>query len=181
VGLAVRDASLRTARTLRTAVALVIALGCAACTRSEARRRDPPARGTLESSPFVCAGTVCSQRHVRLPDDGEWRCAERDGVVWCAGGEPAAGVVLAASARGYRCGDRRGAVRERVCVDAAPDYPDGGAGVFRCRFEQERGVTRVCTRATSPARPLPVGAAPNCWVDADCGGRCERGTCVEAG
>ena len=118
---------------------------------------------------------------MRLPDDGEWRCAEQGGVVWCAGGEPAAGVVSVSSPRGYRCAERRGAVRERVCVDGAPDYPDGGAAAFRCRFEQERGVSRVCTRASQVVRPLPSGAAPNCWVDADCAGRCERGSCVEAG
>src|SRR3954470_16663410 len=29
----------------------------------------------------------------RLPDTGEWRCADRGHVVWCTGGEPAAGVV----------------------------------------------------------------------------------------
>jgi hypothetical protein len=136
----------------------------------------------LESSPFVCTGDICTQRHVRLPDDGEWRCAERDGVVWCAGGEPAAGVVSASAARGYRCGERRGSkVRERVCVDAAPDYPEGGAARFRCRFEQEQGVVRSCTRAPATPRPLPENARPNCWLDADCPGRCERGSCVEAG
>jgi hypothetical protein len=159
--------------------AALLALGCA---RGEAPSEKPPPRRTIEASPFVCNGDVCLQRHVRLPDDGEWRCAERDGVVWCAGGEPAAGVVAAKASRGYRCGERRGSKeRERVCVDAAPDYPDGGAAQFRCRFEQEHGVVRSCTRAGGAQRPLPAGAEPNCWLDADCAGRCERGTCVEAG
>ena len=155
-----------------------VALGCA---RHEASR-EPPARKSIEASPFVCIGPVCTQRHVRLPDDGEWRCAEQEGVVWCAGGEPAAGVAPASARRGYRCGERLGAVRrERVCVDEAPDYPDGGATAFRCRFEQEHGVVRSCRRAEGSLRPLPGGSTPNCWVDADCAGRCERGTCVEAG
>ena len=152
-----------------------------ACAREETPWRAPPARKAIEASPFVCMGPTCTQRHVRLPDDGEWRCAEQDGVVWCAGGEPAAGVVTAKSERGYRCGERRGKTPERVCVDAAPDYPDGGAAAFRCRFEQEYGVTRSCTRAQGTPRPVPSGAQPNCWIDADCGGRCERGTCAEAG
>jgi hypothetical protein len=160
-------------------VALVALVACA---RGEAPSAEPPPRRTPEASPFVCKGDTCSQRHVKLPDDGEWRCAERDGVVWCAGGEPAAGVVSASASRGYRCGERRGSNgRERVCVDAAPDYPDGGAARFRCRFEQEHGVVRSCTRAQATPRPLPAGAEPNCWLDADCAGRCERGTCVEAG
>ena len=81
------------------------------------------------------------QRHVRLPDDGEWRCAERDGVAWCAGGEPAAGVVRAPAERGFVCGERRmtgDAGVERVCVDESPDVPGGERGGYRCRFLQER-------------------------------------------
>jgi hypothetical protein len=151
------------------------------CARHDASRREPPARRVVEASPFVCAGETCVQRHVRLPDDGEWRCAEQSGVVWCAGGEPAAGVVAVSSPRGYRCGERRNTVGERVCVDAAPDYPEGGSAAFRCKFEQERGVVRTCTRGVGTPRPLPANAAPNCWIDADCSGRCERGSCVEAG
>jgi hypothetical protein len=163
-------------------VALAAALCAAfACARREPSKREPPPRLPVEASPFVCAGATCVQRHVRLPDDGEWRCAERDGVVWCAGGEPAAGVVTLTSSRGYRCGERRGAVRERVCVDAAPDYPDGGPGAFRCKFEQERGVVRTCTRGPGTSRREPVATEPNCWIDADCAGRCERGSCAEAG
>jgi hypothetical protein len=166
--------------------AFVIAglLGAASgCKRREAPPSSPPPREkAVQASPFVCAGPVCTQRHVRLPDDGEWRCAERDGIVWCAGGEPAAGVAMDDKPRGYRCGERRGKTpRERVCVDVAPDYPDGGARAFRCRFEQEHGVVRSCTRAEGTPRPPPSGAAPNCWIDADCEGGCDRGTCAGAG
>ena len=167
---------------MRDALACGVALVALGCARGEASPGEPPPRRAIEASPFVCTGDVCNQRHVRLPDDGEWRCAERDGVVWCAGGEPPAGVVSTSTARGYRCGDRRRSNgRERVCVDAAPDYPEGGATRFRCRFEHEWGVVRSCTRAKATPRPLPAGAQPNCWLDADCAGRCERGTCVEAG
>jgi hypothetical protein len=160
---------------------LALALVVVSCGSGEGPTREPPPRRTIEASPFVCESDRCTQRHVRLPDDGEWRCAERDGVVWCAGGEPAAGVVAASAARGYRCGERRGrGPRERVCVDSAPDYPEGGPAAFRCRFEQERGVVRTCTRAAGTFRPPPRGT-PDCWVDADCEGRCERGTCAESG
>ena len=152
------------------------AIGCA----GDVAPHEPPPRRVALASPFVCSGETCTQRHVRLPDDGEWRCAERDGVVWCAGGEPAAGVVSSSSVRGYRCGERRGTLRERVCVDATPDYPDGGARAFRCRFEQERGIVRTCTRAPGTLRPPRPGSAANCWVDADCPGRCDRGTCAES-
>jgi hypothetical protein len=192
VGLAVRSA-LALALAGARALVLLGALAALGCAEKPSPSRKLPVRRAVEASPFVCAGDVCTQRHVRLPDDGEWRCAERAGVVWCAGGEQAAGVVPASAARGYRCGERRGASpRERVCVDASPDYPDGGVALFRCRFEQEHGVVRSCTRAPSSAgaspndmsgAPGPVtrGAAPNCWVDADCPVRCDRGTCVEAG
>ncbi|HEX6277766.1 MAG TPA: hypothetical protein VFZ53_32210 [Polyangiaceae bacterium] len=161
------------------ACAAVFALGC---TPDERPRRAPPPRNDVLASPFVCTGETCTQRHVRLPDDGEWRCAEHDGVVWCAGGEPAAGVVPAGTARGYRCGARRGSPSgERVCVDVAPDYPPGGPSAFRCSFAQERGVVRTCSRSPGTLRPPRLGAAPNCWIDEDCPGRCERGTCVESG
>jgi hypothetical protein len=164
------------------ALAALGAFAAFGCADKPSPPRKLPVRRTVEASPFVCAGDVCTQRHVRLPDDGEWRCAEREGVVWCAGGEQAAGVVPASAVRGYRCGERRGAsLGERVCVDASPDYPDGGAARFRCRFEQEHGVVRSCTRAASTPRPLSPGVAPNCWVDTDCSVRCDRGSCVEAG
>ncbi|HEX6764937.1 MAG TPA: hypothetical protein VF103_05650 [Polyangiaceae bacterium] len=159
--------------------AVALAVGCG---RGEAPGRAVPRPKAVEAGPFVCAGETCTQRHPRLPDDGEWRCAERDGVVWCAGGEPAAGVVALSASRGYRCGERRGASRkERVCVDPAPDYPPGGPVAFRCRFDEERGGKRTCSKAEGVSRALLPGAEPNCWVDKDCPGRCERGTCSEGG
>ena len=89
-----------------------VVVGCAV----EAAPHEPPPRRVALASPFVCSGETCTQRHVRLPDDGEWRCAERDGVVWCAGGEPAAGVVSVSTVRGYRCGERRGTTPDRKSV-----------------------------------------------------------------
>jgi len=118
------------------------------------------------------------QAHPRLPDTGEWRCAESERTVWCAGGEAAAGVVSGPLDRGYRCAARWGQnTGERVCVDQQPDYPGEG---YRCRFEQERGVARVCEPATAAAGPaLPGGALPACWLDRDCpSGRCDRGACT---
>ena len=167
---------------------IVVLLGAVACSRAERSKApgaavsDAMASARVEASPFVCDADRCVQRHVRLPDTGEWRCAEREGVVWCAGGEPAAGVVARPKQRGYTCGERRKSERgrrERVCVDAAPDYPPGPAGSFACRFT-ERGA-RECVRKGAPVRALVVLSKPNCWVDADCdGARCDRGTCAEA-
>src|SRR5688572_7340752 len=75
------------------------------------------------ASSFSCGSDGCIQLHPRLPDSGEWRCAERGQVVWCAGGEPAAGVVSGPPDPRYRCGRRWGQAREeRVCVDRSPDY-----------------------------------------------------------
>ena len=159
-------------------VALELMLGLTAlgCSRSDRASAPLASFEHVRSGPFVCVNGSCRQRQVRLPDDGEWRCAERDGVVWCAGGEPAAGVVKGPPDRGYRCGGRRGGT-ERVCVDAAPDYPDGGVSAYRCHFEGDFGVTRVCSSEPNHARPLP-DRAPECWLDRDCGaGACDRGYC----
>jgi hypothetical protein len=136
----------------------------------------PPAAGR-----FVCAGDVCSQPYPRLPDSGEWRCAESGGVVWCAGGEPAAGVAPGEPSPRYRCATRFGGgpAAERVCVDRHPDYPLDQAGGYTCSFAQERGMTRVCKRATPPATtPLASNALPACWLGKDCrSGVCDRGSC----
>jgi hypothetical protein len=131
----------------------------------------------------LCDDARCSQRQVRLPDDGEWRCAELDGVALCAGGEPAAGVVQTSSQRGYRCGARRGPKRERVCVDPAPDYPPEGPAGYGCRFDAEHGNRRECRardQVTEQAQAELPAKAPDCWLDADCSGRCDRGFCVGA-
>jgi hypothetical protein len=162
---------------------VLLACGGLGCRESDAGAPAVKSTGprVREASEFSCRGDVCVQRHVRLPDDGEWRCAEREGVVWCAGGEPAAGVVKVVSERGYRCGERRvapGDRRERVCVDAAPDYPVGRAGEFACRFVEQGSLRRECVRRPSTVRPLEHASLPNCWLDRDCDGtKCDRGSC----
>ncbi len=148
-------------------------------------RAVPSARSELRAalapraaSRFRESGGKFYQAHPRLPDTGEWRCAERERVVWCAGGEAAAGVVSGPPDPGYRCGARWGsAAGERVCIDEHPDYPGEN---YACAFEQERGIARVC-RASEPWRgpTLAQGALPACWLDRDCpAGRCDRGTCA---
>ena len=133
------------------------------------------------SSPFVCREAACRQDYPRLPSSGEWRCAERGQVVWCAGGQPAAGVVAGPADAHFRCGPRWGegvARSERVCVDAAPEYPT--AASTACHFEQERGIARVCTSGVGAVAepPLPPHATPGCWLSRDCAsGRCDRGVC----
>jgi hypothetical protein len=133
----------------------------------------------VEASEFSCDAGRCVQRHVRLPDDGEWRCAEAEGVAWCAGGEPAAGVVSAPAERGFACGRRRGPLTERVCVDESPDYPGGERGRYRCRFLQERGTQRECVEESVAVRAVVARGAPDCWLDRDCAsGTCDRGRCT---
>lgn len=170
--------------------ALVEALclvACVACrgepARDEAPLPEPPAR---RASDFVCHEDTCRQVQPRLPDSGEWRCAERERVVWCAGGEPAAGVAPGRPDPQFRCGKRWGARAtpgERVCIDPRPDYPNDAPGDYACRYEQERGVVRACRREPNPARPWAhERALPACFFDADCpSGRCDRGACRCAG
>jgi hypothetical protein len=152
--------------------------GLVAC--DELRTGAPTVRPRpVEASEFSCEAGRCVQRHVRLPDDGEWRCAEEDGVAWCAGGEPAAGVVKAPVDRGFTCGWRRGPQPERVCVDEAPDHPGGQRGRYRCRFLQERGMKRECVEESVPVRAVVARGAPDCWLDRDCvPGTCDRGRCT---
>ena len=172
-------------------LALASCFGCQARS-SQHEQRPAPTAGSAgarldhlvaprASAPFACSGDVCSQPYPRLPDSGEWRCAESGGVVWCAGGQPAAGVAPGAPSPGYRCGARFGAGSsfERVCIDRHPDYPRDRTGDYACAFAQERGMTRVCQRASAPATaPLASNALPACWLGKDCSsGVCDRGSC----
>lgn len=143
----------------------------------------------FDASPFVCEPARCTQRHVRLPDDGVWECAEIDGALVCHGGAPSAGVVPAPAAEGWRCGARRGA-DERVCVDLSPDrapgFPDcrvehgGGLEIRSCAAGSAIGacpcaVGWVCIESAC----APLAPDPGCWLDTDCGegARCVVGTC----
>ena len=74
-----------------------------------------------QSDAFACGAELCTQKTPRLPDDGEWECADLDGVVLCHGGRAPAAVVTGAPDVGWRCGPRRGVEGDRVCVDFAPD------------------------------------------------------------
>ena len=143
--------------------------------------KSPLARAVVPraASRFACAGRRCRQEHPRLPDTGEWRCAERGHVVWCAGGEPAAAVVTGPPDPSFRCGPRWGSGSERVCIDRQPDYPDGQREAYQCGFEQERGIARVCGPAdASSSAELLARAVPACWLDRDCAsGACDRGAC----
>jgi len=157
-----------------------------ACQRAPSPEQALPAPRVLRAGEHVCQGELCRQAHPRLPDTGEWRCAEAEKVVWCAGGEPAAGVTPGAADPQFRCGARwgaRAAKGERVCVDAVPDYPDGARDDYDCSYEQERGVTRVCRKQRRAARALAHGGAlPACFFDEDCpSGSCDRGACRCAG
>lgn len=159
---------------------LVMSLACQSSPRMEAPPLPLPS--VVRAGPFGCAGSECRQTQPRLPDTGEWTCAERDGVVWCTGGEPAAGVAPGTPDRGYECGKRwgeRALAHERVCIDRHPDYPVGGSDAYACRYEQEQGTARVCQkRAGARSRSLEKKAVPACWLDSDCRSTaCDRGAC----
>jgi hypothetical protein len=131
-------------------------------------------------SRFTCQDGTCRQEQPRLPDTGEWRCADLGHVVWCAGGEPAAGVVSGPVDARFRCGPRWGGAKsERVCIDQQPDYPGGQSETYQCGFEQERGVARVCRSGDAwRGAALAASAVPACWLDRDCAsGVCDRGAC----
>lgn len=151
------------------------------------------------SEPFSCKADFCTQRHPRMPDDGEWECADLDGVVVCRGWSEAAGVVAGPVDPGWHCGGRAGAPSERICVDFAPDRPAGEP--WSCRFHHEsHAARRSCTRGgPGPLghacgdgcpfgsvcvleRCLPLEPKPSCWVDKDCGAaKCAHGSCRETG
>jgi hypothetical protein len=140
----------------------------------------PPSLSPRPAGSFACDPSGCTQLHPRLPDSGEWRCAERERVVWCAGGLPAAGVAGPKVDEQFRCGRRWGdSSNERVCVDRKPDYPREHAESHSCRFEQEHGITRRCRLSgVAVTRSLPLDAVPGCWLDKDCRSRrCDRGSC----
>lgn len=140
------------------------------------------------SSAFVCSDDACVQRHPRMPDDGEWECADIDGAVICHGGLAAAGTVAGPADEAWLCGARRTHDSDRVCVDFSPDRP---ARFQDCRFEQGRRVCRageaklgracdscpagsVCTGGHC----LPLEPKPECWLTKDCAaGVCLYGTC----
>ncbi len=147
---------------------------------------------------FACNDAQCTQRHPRMPDDGEWECADLDGVVVCRGWAEAAGVVPGPPDLGWHCGPRAGAKSERICVDFAPDRPPHEP--WSCRFQYESDAPpRLCTRGGAgplgrecaggcpfgsvcvAERCLPLEPQPKCWVDKDCaaGQKCAHGTCRE--
>lgn len=166
--------------------ALLLASGCQNDESRPGRLRQPPRErvelsswlGPPRSSRFVCTASECRQSSPRLPSAAEWRCAEEGGVVYCAGGEPAAGVVAGAADPAFRCGKRWDETsHEQLCLDRDPEYPS--PGLSRCAFEQEHGIARVCRAGPrESAASLPARALPACWLDRDCpSGRCDRGAC----
>jgi hypothetical protein len=90
-------------------------------------------------------------------------------------------VVAGPPDASFRCGKRWGGKpAERVCIDRHPDYPSP-AGVYRCRFQQERGSSRLCrlgSATDSGPTPLAESAIAACFLDRDCPSqRCDRGSC----
>jgi hypothetical protein len=157
-----------------------------------ARREPPP-----WTPPFACTEGVCRQSHARLPDDGEWECVDLAGAAVCRGGDPPAGVVPGPPDPRWSCGARAGGA-ERICVDQRADFPDHRAQGWRCRYQNDPRPARVCHRdpaaphlgdGCTPREPCVDGAtcrdgrcvapppAPSCWLDSDCQGVCQFGSC----
>ncbi len=184
-------------------VAMMVLAGCRG-----ARIAPPPATDASPSFPprFTCDGKRCTQPYPRVPDDGEWTCADAAGTAICVGGERAAGVAPSPSGRGWACGPRRGQHRDalgsKICIDPHPDSPDGRMTGWRCWFVHEPPMRRVCERDDA-APTLADGCdarrgcvdgsrcvggscqlfpePPECWLDRDCDGRrCRLGHCDEA-
>ena len=152
---------------------------------------------------FIREGESWVQRYPRLPDDGEWRCDEMGGATVCSGGDAPAGVAINIADAAWICGARRGPssapTAERVCVDFSPDFPDGRAQGWRCRYASERGFVRICDRDRNAhqlddtcdrdhpcldglhcieRRCVPERPEPSCAFDRDCAmGACRLGTC----
>jgi hypothetical protein len=179
-----------------------LCIGCSSCARrpdGQSTSKDP------DAPPFVCAHTRCVQPYPRFPDDGEWTCTDMAGATVCSGGDPPAGVPFNRLDPTWICGQRRkaGAARtdgERVCVNFAPDFPDGTARGWRCHYATEDDVRRVCERDPTVGiigdtcgkrggpcldglrcvggRCQPDPPSPSCVFDGDCDeGACRFGSC----
>ncbi|HKQ70046.1 MAG TPA: hypothetical protein VJT73_11940 [Polyangiaceae bacterium] len=170
--------------------------------RGEGPLERPRARS---SGQFVCRDGQCIQRYPRLPDDGEWSCEETGGVVVCVGGEAPAGVASPTFDGAWRCGPRDiygikttpASPAPRVCVDVRPEFPDGYARGWRCRYVSaarricerapgEHAVGDACDRAAPcldgldcvASRCVAPPLVPSCAKDGDCESRrCRFGSC----
>jgi hypothetical protein len=187
-------------------VAVVAALvslgtGCNSRARSGAGQ-DGSTEARPMKAPFACSGDRCVQRYPRFPDDGEWTCSDMGGVAVCSGGDFPAGIPFNLSDPAWICGERhRGAAAhaERVCVDLAPDFPNGAARGWRCHYATDDGPARLCDRdanahvigdacdARAPCLDgfrctaglcTPESPSPSCVLDGDCEmGVCRFGSC----
>lgn len=174
----------------------------------------PVEPAALRGGPFSCESESegCAQAFPAYPDDGEWECMDQSGAVVCFGGIAPAGVRTGPPDEAFACGaplagDAHG---RRVCVDSAPDVPDGSLADWRCRFDRDataagsrevrrcerapgrEGLGAACSAAaacppgmrclTDRCALEPASGAPDCWLDADCreGATCVLGHCTRA-
>lgn len=152
---------------------------------------------------FVCQQERCVQPYPRVPDAGEWWCADAGGAQLCLRRHTASGVAHNQPDVGFRCGEREihgKRTGELLCIDYAPDFPDGHASDWSCHYQSETSLERVCQRkATRPLAArcnanapcsagtrcisghcVPYADKPTCWLDADCDSRrCRLGACLQ--
>jgi hypothetical protein len=148
---------------VRTRASLWLLALVAACSSHDRRapEKETAARAAQPLTPFVCEANQCTQRHPRLPDDGEWACSDVGGTALCVGGDAPAGIPKNVRDPAFVCGLRRignaPPTDERVCVDLAPAFPtardfvgaDGSARGWRCRYTPEHEPARICQRDAS--------------------------------
>ena len=151
---------------------------------------------------FACEQERCVQPYPRVPDASEWWCADAGGAQLCLRRHTASGVRLDRPEAGFLCGERKTRGKrtgEMLCIDYAPDFPDGHAGHWSCHYQSEPRLERVCLRETTRAlgaecnadapciagnrcisgHCVPYVDKPNCWLDADCESRrCRLGACL---
>lgn len=150
---------------------------------------------------FSCSGARCVQRQPRVPDAHEWSCADALGAQLCLRESRASGVPQTQTVPGFLCGERSIEGKrsgQALCIDFSPDFPDGRAAHWDCRYEGQPSLSRICTKkptrgigaACDSERPCPGGAVCarghcvpgppklSCWLDTDCASRrCHFGTC----
>lgn len=150
---------------------------------------------------FFCSGERCVQHQPRVPDAHEWSCADALGAQLCLREARASGLLETQTLPGFVCGERSiqgQRTGQALCIDFSPDFPDGHAEHWDCRYEGAPSLGRICTRkrtrglgaACDGERRCPSGAVCarghcvpgppklSCWLDSDCASRrCLLGTC----
>ncbi len=151
---------------------------------------------------FACEGERCVQPYPRVPNADEWWCADATGAQLCLRRHAASGIAPHRPQAGFRCGEREVQGKRTgawLCIDYAPDFPDGHSSRWSCHYRSEPKLERICERKATRAlaaecddqvpcsagtrcisgRCIPYVDKPHCWLDTDCKSRrCRLGACL---